>query len=184
VIVRRLPALLLALVLGALSSFALACGQDREGLISSTRASQLQQTLDKVDEYVASGRCEAVDANIDALRREVNDLPGTVDRDLRRRLREGVERLSTQAPEDCNRGTQTTQTQPETTPETVPTETIPPETVPPETTPPETTPPETTPPETTPPETTPPETTPSEPAPGDSGGEQAPLGAVVEGDDG
>jgi hypothetical protein len=181
--VRRLPALLLALCLGASSSFALACGEDREGLITSTRASDLQASLDKIDEYVAAGRCDAVDANIAALRRDINDLPGTVDRDLRRRLREGLERLESQAPEECEAGTKTTETEPETTPETVPPETIPPETVPPETAPTETTPP-TTPPQTAPPATTPPATPPDEapePAiPDESGGEQAPSGAVQE----
>jgi hypothetical protein len=180
VIVRRLSAIMLALALGALSAFAVACGEDREGLIASSRASDLQASLDKIDEYVASGRCEAVDANLAALRREIEDLPGTVDRDLRVRLREGLENLEDQAPEEC-RGARTTETQPETTPETIP-ETVPPETVPPETTPPETTPPETTPPETTPVEPPPAETVPVEP-PVDSGGEEAPQGNSGNGDD-
>lgn len=180
-IVRRLSATLLALVLGASSAFALACGEDREGLISSSRASDLQASLDKIDEYTAAGRCEAVDANLAALRREINDLPGSVDRDLRRRLREGLERLESQAPTECDQDTRTTETQPETTPETipeetVPQETVPEETVPQETVPPETVPPATTPPQTTPPEQTPPEETPEPAIPEDSGGEQAPLG--------
>ena len=165
-----LHALVVALLLGALSSFAVACGQESEGLISANRASDLQDHLDALDRQIAAGRCEAVRDRLSALRRDVNDLPGTVDRELRVRLREGVETLTRQAVEECL-GSETTTT--ETTPETVPTETLPPETVPPETTPPETTPPETTPPETTPPETTPAE--PVEPAiPPESGGEQAP----------
>lgn len=172
-----LHAILVALVLGALCSFAVACGQDEKGLISSERASEMQDHLDAIERQVASGKCDAVDGRLAALRREIGDLPGTVDRDLRRRLREGLETLERQAPEECE-GSETTTTETTTT-ETVPTETTPTETVPPETTPTETTPPETTPPETTPPETTPPETTP--PLPPESGGEEAPSGAVQEG---
>lgn len=171
-------AILLALLLGALSTFALACGQDEEGLITSERASEMRDHLDAIDRQVAAGQCDAVDGRLAALRREIDDLPGTVDRDLRQRLREGLETLERQAPEECAAGTETT--------ETTPPETVPPETVPPETVPPETTPPETVPPETTPPETVPPETTPAEPPvvpelPPESGGEQAPSGAVQEG---
>jgi hypothetical protein len=179
VIVRRLSAVLVALLLGALSAFAVACGQETEGLISANRASEMQDHLDAIDRQVAAGQCDAVDGRLAALRREINDLPGSVDRDLRLRLREGLETLERQAPEECEIGTETTTTETDTTP----TETLPPETTPP-TTPPETTPPETTPPETTPPETTPPETTPPAPeetVPPDSGGEQAPSGAVQEG---
>ena len=165
---------LVALLLGALSAFAVACGQESEGLISSNRAADLQDHLDALDRQVAAGRCDAVRDRLSALRRDVNDLPGTVDRDLRVRLREGVETLERQAPEECRMGSETTTT--ETEPETVPTETLPPETTPPETTPPETTPPETTPQETTPVEP------PAEPeVPPESGGEQAPSGAVQQG---
>jgi hypothetical protein len=176
-----LHAVLVALLLGALSSFALACGEEREGLISSGRAADLQEHLDAIDRQVSAGQCDAVDGRLAALRRDINDLPGTVDRELRQRLREGLETLERQAPEECEIGSETTTTETNTTPETVPTETLPPETVPPETTPPETTPPETIPPETTPPETTPVEP-PTEPqVPPESGGEQAP-GAVQEGE--
>lgn len=171
--VRRLPAVLLALCLGALCSFALACGQDREGLIASSRAQELQDNLDKIDEYVAAGRCDAVAANLEALRRRVNDLPGSVDRQLRQRLRTGVDRLETQAPEDCAASKPQTTT---TTTDTTPAETIPPDTTPVETVPPPTTPAVTTPSTTTPPPTTPPAATTPTTTPGASGGDQAPSG--------
>jgi hypothetical protein len=177
-VLPRLHAAVVALLLGALSAFAVGCGEDREGLISPSRASELQDHLDAIDRRVAAGQCDAVDGRLAALRRDINDLPGSVDRDLRVRLREGLETLERQAPEECEMGTETTTTETTTTPETVPPETVPPETTPPETTPPETTPPETTPPETTPPETTPPEEQPVEPLPPESGGEEAPPGAV------
>ena len=178
----RLSTMLVALVLGALSAFAVACGEQREGLISASRAEALQDDLDAIDEQVAAGRCDAVDGRLASLRREVQDLPGSVDADLRRALRDGVTKLEAQAPTDCDLARTTTT---ETT-ETVPTTTEPTETTPttPETTPtaPQTT---TTPPQTT---TTPPETTPVEPpvetvppadtTPVDPGGEQAPEGVI------
>jgi outer membrane biosynthesis protein TonB len=182
VIVPRPPlhALLVALLLGLLCSFAVACGQEEEGMLSPARAENLKEDLDAIDEAVAAGRCDAVDGRLDSLRAEIEDLPQSTDDRLRERLDTGVANLETQAPEECA-GSETTETQPETVPEeTVPTETAPPETTPPETIPPETTPPETTPPETVPPETTPPEEEeppiPEEPV--NPGGEEAP-GAVV-----
>ena len=175
-----LHALLLALCVGALSAFAVACGEEREGLISATRAAGLQDHLDALDRQVAAGQCAAVDGRLAALRRDIEDLPGTVDRDLRVRLREGLETLERQAPEECEMGSETTTTDTTTEPETLPPETTPPETTPPETIPPETTPPETTPPETTPPETTP-VVPPTDELPPQSGGEQAPPGAVLGG---
>jgi outer membrane biosynthesis protein TonB len=175
VIVPRPPLhLVLALVLGLLCSFAVACGSDEEGLLSSARAENLKEDLDAIDEAVAAGRCNAVEGRLNSLRAEIEDLPQGTDRRLRERLESGLANIETQAPEECAAGE--TDTQPETTPETTP-ETVPPETVPPETTPPETVPPETTPPETTPPETVPPETVPPEEIP-PSGGEEAPSGAA------
>ena len=181
--VRRPSALLLALCLGALSSFAIACGEDTEGLITSSRAADLQEALDRIDEDVASGKCEALSGHLDGLRREIGDLPGSVDRGLRQRLREGLEDLERDSPEECRMGTKTTETEPETVPETIPEETVPEEIVPPEV-PEETTPPPTTPQETTPAPETPPETVPPETPPGDSGGEEAPLGDGELGDEG
>jgi hypothetical protein len=182
VIVRPpLRALLLALLLGALCAFAVACGQERQGLISANRAADLQKTLDRIDSDVASGSCSALTDHLQALRRDVDDLPGTVDRDLRQRLREGLQNLERRAPDECGATTHTTETTPETLPETVP-QTVPQTTT--QTTP-ETTPqttPETTP-QTTPeaPPQTEPAPVPTEPAPaepGPSGGEQAPQGAT------
>ena len=178
IVSRPVPALLVALLLGLLTAFAAACGEEQEGLLTSGRAENLKEHLDAIDESVAAGRCARARDRLNALRREIDDLPESTDRRLRERLESGLANLETQAPEECA-DSRTTDTQPETTPETEPTETIPPETTPPETTPPETTPPETTPPETTPPETTPPEEVPPEQVPPDnSGGEQAPSGAA------
>ena len=181
-----LPAMIAALALGLAVPFAAACGEEREGLIGPNRAADMQEHLDRIDELVAGGRCEGVTDRLDALAAEVQDLPQSVDADLRARLEEGVANLQTQAPEECrDQNTTDTTTTPETTPETVPEETVPEETVPQETVPQETTPPETTPPDdgvTTPGEGgTPPGQggTPPGQQDEDSGGEEAPQFGVV-----
>ncbi|HEX8084333.1 MAG TPA: hypothetical protein VF529_08580 [Solirubrobacteraceae bacterium] len=166
---RRLPPILLALVLGVLSAVAVSCGDDGDDkkLLAPSRASEIKDELDKIDERVTKGECDELAPAFTRLERAINGLPRSTDRRLRRRLVDGVANLQRIAPEQCrdNRPetTDTTETAPETT-------TTPPET---ETTPPptETTPPPT---ETTPPPTTdvptPPETT----APDDTGGQVAP----------
>ena len=167
---RRLLPKLLALALGVLSAYAVACGDSDENrkLIPASSADDIREELDKIAERVERGDCEALEPAFIRLRREVEGLSSAVDRRLRQRLADGVQNLDEIAPEECeDNAPETTPT--ETVPETIPETEPPPETVPPETTPPETVPPETTPPETTPPETTPPDVIPEDP-----GGEEAP----------
>ena len=173
-----LPTLRVALLLGLLTAFAAACGEEQEGLLTSGRAENLKEHLDAIDESVAAGRCARARARLDALRREIDELPESTDRRLRQRLETGHANLESQAPEECADG-QTTETTPETTPEEQPTETLPSETTPPETTPPETTPPSEEVP--SPEEETPPSDDGTPPGqqddgtPGNSGGSQAPA---------
>ena len=169
--VRRLPPLLLALVLGLLAALAVACGEERDDrrLLSPSRAEAIKEELDKIDARVERGECVELQPAFIRLRRAVDGLPAGTDRRLRRRLSDGVENLERVARDDCRSNrpetTETTETDPETVPETVPPETTP-ETTPPPTEPPPTTPPPTTPPPTTPPPTTPPDDgTGGEPAP-------------------
>jgi hypothetical protein len=164
---RRLPPLLLALVLGLLAAFAVACGDggDDSNLIGPRGADRIRAALDDIDDRVARGRCEGLSGDLAELDDAIASLPSSVDRRLRRRLGDGADLLRSQARDDCDDNQPETTTT-ETTPETVPPPTT--ETVPPETTP--TAPPETT---TVPPETepVPPETTPEEPVlPEDTGG--------------
>lgn len=171
--VRRLPPVLLALVLGLLAALAVACGDDGDDrrLLGPASAAAMQKELDLIAERVEAGECLELDFAFTRLNREIAQVPGTVDRDLRRRLREGARNLEEIAPDECrdNRPetTKTTETEPETVPETVPeTTTVPPETQ----TPTQTTPPPT---QTTPPQTQPPV---PEPEPEDpTGGEPAPF---------
>ena len=176
-IVRRVSTLLCALLLGLTCAYAVACGEDEEGLLSAGRAEGIKDNLDDLDRAVARGDCPVAASQIEDLQGQIARLPEDTDRGLRRRLQQGVEHLATISPTECEEVGQST-TETETTPtETTPTETIPPtETTPPptETTPTETTPPPT---ETTPPptETTPPpDTTPTAPPETPPGGEEAP----------
>ncbi|HEX2085487.1 MAG TPA: hypothetical protein VHF89_07380 [Solirubrobacteraceae bacterium] len=168
---RRLPPLLLALVLGLLAALAVACGDDDDDrrLLSPSRAADIREELDTIAERVQKGECADLDPAFVRLERAVDGLPRGTDRRLRARLADGVAHLREIAPEECSDNrpeTTTTETEPETIPETTP-----------ETTPPDTTtapPPDTTtqpPPDTT---TDPPpvETLPQDP--GDSGGSEAP----------
>ena len=168
--VRRLPPLLLALVLGLLAAFAVACGDDGDDrrLLGPRTADRIQAALDDLERRVERGRCDDLDEDLDRLSEAVAAVPSSVDRELRVRLGDGVQHLRDIAPEECrDNEPETTETEPETVPETTP-ETVEttPETV-------ETTPPTTTqPPPTT---TQPPPDEPDEPVvPDDTGGDQAP----------
>ena len=178
--VRRLPPLVLALVLGLLAAFAVACGDegDETKLLGPRSAERIRTELEDVESRVAQGRCGGLEEDLSQLSAAIAALPSSVDQALRRRLGDGAQHLRAIAPDECDENKpETTDTQPETT-ETVPPETT--ETLPPETT--ETVPPETT---TTPPATTdvvPPPEQPDEPVlPEDTGGDQAPGAAVPPG---
>ena len=180
--VRRLPAILTALLLGLSAAYAVACGEEREGLITAGRAENLKEDLDGLDEAVSQGQCEQrAPAELENIRQRIANLPPSTDRELRQRLQDGIDHLEQLAPAECEENaTETTETETDTTP----TETTPPtqtETTPPtqtETTPPtETAPPTQT--ETVPPaETVPPETQPPAPPVSPPGGEEAPSGAA------
>lgn len=176
--VRRLPPLVLALVLGVLSAVAVACGDedDDRRLIAPTRAADIKEELDTIAERVERGECTDLDPAFIRLDRAVAELPRATDRRLRRRLADGVDNLRRIAPDECrdNRPetTETTETAPETTTTPPETETVPPpetETVPPPQT-------ETVPPETTDP---PPTDTGVPPIEDETGGEQAPGASFV-----
>lgn len=171
--VRRLPPLVLALVLGVLCALLVAsCGDDKSDrkLLAPSRADAIREELDKIAERVEKGECKELQPAFQRLNRAIDGLPNSTDKRLRRRLASGAENLQQIAPDECldNRPktTETTDTEPDTTTTPPPTT----ETVPPPTT---TTPPPTT---TTPPPTNtgvPPETTDTG-VPPESGGSEAP----------
>lgn len=170
-----LPAVLLALVLGLLSSLAVACGDTSE-LLTERRAARLTGDVDRVADAVQQGDCEATAVRLQELQAEVADLPSSVSSELRRNLSDGVTQLTAQAEEECQgeqTETQETTTEPAPEVETTPTETTETTEPPPAETETQTQ-TETEPPtQTTPPDDTAPPagTTPAEPTPAPDAGE-------------
>jgi PBP1b-binding outer membrane lipoprotein LpoB len=165
----------LAALLGAAALMA-GCGSDEEEpepSIPAASAEAIEVRLDEVQrryqegtENDNPGACEDIaDDSFPAIQDQIDNLPSSVDKEVRDTLVAGLAHLVDLVESGC---ADVEQTDTETTEETTPTETV---TTPPET---ETTPPET---ETTPPETTPQQpTTPQQDPGGGGGGTQVPEG--------
>jgi hypothetical protein len=164
-VIVRVPALIVAAVLGVLCATLVACG-DRSRLIPSGDAGRLQGDLDNLQSRVQSGDCDQISDALQQLNDDLAQLPTTVDIRLRNRIQEGAAALVNQAPEACReaQATETTTTETtdttdtETTDTETETETTPTDTAPTDTTPTDTTPTDTTPTDTTTTETIPPPT--------------------------
>ena len=134
---------LLAALLGFGAAGLIACGGEQRGGLEVGRADDLKGRLQAVRNAVADGDCERAAAALNRLRVEVEQVPQTVSKPLRARLKDGVEALETEAPEECadaadtktTQSTPTTETQTEPPQETTPPPPEPQETVPEETTP-------------------------------------------------
>jgi hypothetical protein len=158
--------LIIALVLGVAAAMLVACGTGTKDGIPAADAGELKSQIEDVRQAVEARRCGDVPGQVRQVVAQVDRLPSSVDARLREELRNGAERLRSQAIEDCNASlAQTTETQPETQTQTQTTETVT-TTVPTTTTPTTTQPPAAT--VTTPPTTQPPAPTapPAEPVPG------------------
>jgi hypothetical protein len=143
----RLP---LAFLLGVATAALVACGGgSSDKLLSQSRADRIKSDLADIRSALNQQDCQAAEQALQTLNRDLDRMPSSVDRRLRRNLRQGYNKLAQRVPIDCAKPTTTT-TVPTTTTETTPTTT---ETTPTTT---ETTPTTT---ETTPTTTTPPETT-------------------------
>ena len=110
------------------------CGGEDEPTIPRAEADRLVDLLRQA--RVQAGdqdRCDKLEDLVSQIRAEVEDLPGSVDRDTRRSLRTGVSNLEDKAREECEGAEETeTETTPTTETETAPppteTETVPPPT--------------------------------------------------------
>ena len=134
--VRRILPFLLAALLGVGAALLVACGATGDGRIPAASASDLKREINDVRQAVADDRCEDVSGQLRQVDERIDDLPPTVNDQLRNSLRDGANRLLDAARDECEAATTettTTETVPEeeTTTETVPTET---ETTPPPTT--------------------------------------------------
>lgn len=116
---RRLTLCILAALCGA--TVALVNGRDdRDGLIASSRASDIKNTLETVAVATREGNCQDAQTAAKEANDRITELPGTVDRKLRRRLRSGARSLVQQSQTECEQNQadtgQTNDTSPEPTP--------------------------------------------------------------------
>jgi hypothetical protein len=89
VIVRAVGSVTAGL-LGVLSAVAVGCGGSDSALLSQTDAAGLKDTLQQLRSAVDARDCSAATARLRELRSQRGNLPGTVDRELRVRLREEI----------------------------------------------------------------------------------------------
>jgi hypothetical protein len=94
-------------------------------LLDGSTAQDLQQSLTSVSDAVDAGQCSAARKAARTGLQRVGDLPSSVDKDLRARLRTGFEELQDRIGTDCKAETTTEETPtttaaPETTTETAP----------------------------------------------------------------
>jgi len=132
---RQWPRALLAGGMGFAVSCLAACGGGA-GLLSGNQAGQLQSQLDQVSNAVASQNCGAAATHGLALGTSIQNLPLTINPNVRRNLERGYRTTYNLAIKDCRRTTTTTSntsttttstttTTPTTTTTTTPTTTTP-----------------------------------------------------------
>jgi outer membrane biosynthesis protein TonB len=120
--------LIVSAALGVASALALvACGDDDEieNKLKRSDARSLLAELEQVRESFAAGDCTSAEVDAQALASEVEDLPQSVDEELRRGLNNGANNLVTLVARDCEAPTEptTTEEEPTTTEEEEPTTT-------------------------------------------------------------
>jgi TolA-binding protein len=128
---RHAPLTLLVAVATTPALLWAGCGGDPEPIRART-ADRLQEDLDKVAQSIAAGRCGPVNAQLERLDRDIDGLPGEVDREVQQALEDGAARLRDLAEQECER--LAAERQGETQPETTTTTTTTPTTTTPETT--------------------------------------------------
>lgn len=124
--VRRALPYLVSLLLGVCAALLVACAGETKGGIASASAGDLNSQLEDVRERVDAGRCGELNGQLRQIDERIDALPASVDERLKQALRDGVTRLRSSAPRECNDNRSATQTQttpPETTTETTPSET-------------------------------------------------------------
>jgi hypothetical protein len=111
--VRTLVRGALAGLLGAGAALLISCSGSGKGLIPPANAGPLKDDFEAIAQAAqsAQGNCASTEAAIVKAEGDLGALPASVDRGLRTRLREGLNRLRTQALERCTQTpAQSTQT--------------------------------------------------------------------------
>jgi cell division septation protein DedD len=94
---RRRVVLLLALAAAALAG----CGETNRALIPDDRASALQGVVDKIQSACDDGDLPAARDAINEADAQINELPASTDRRLRRNLRDWVSQVDDRLDRDC-----------------------------------------------------------------------------------
>ena len=158
---RRSVLLVLALAAAALMA---GCGQSNEALIPDDRATAMQDLVDQIDSACSDGNVPEARRAVQEVDAEINELPSSVDRKLRRNLRSWVNQVEDGLADGCKGAEETATPTPTETATPTPTETATPTPTPTET------------PTPTPTETpTPTPTATPTPTPDEGGGTQAPT---------
>ena len=130
-----------ALLIGALVLVS-GCGSDNKGKpIPASTANRLINAIQAADQYSSDGKCRRAHTKVRDARFLFRQVPGSVDKDVRQGIADGLERLDSLIGSECqapqNTQTDTTPTETQTTvteTQTTATETTPTETTPTETT--------------------------------------------------
>jgi hypothetical protein len=108
----RLP---LAFVLGIAAALLVACGGSNQKLLPPVSADRVKNHLAEIRQALDQQDCQKAEAGVQLLYSDLARIPNTVDRRLRTRLREGIDKLNKRVPIDCQKPTTTTTTVPTTT---------------------------------------------------------------------
>jgi outer membrane biosynthesis protein TonB len=115
---RRTLSFALAALLGV--NALAACGGDGNEdarPLSGATASQLQATLDEIEQTVANGDCDGAGDQTARLAQQVSSLPAGVNADLRDALASGTSRLQSLVDKQCEQAAPTTEAPPQTEPQ-------------------------------------------------------------------
>jgi hypothetical protein len=108
----RLP---LAFLLGVATAVLVACGGSNKKLLPAVSADRLKNDLADIRQAIDQQDCTTAENGLASFQRDLVRVPGTVDRRLRARLREGADKLAQRVPIDCSQPTTSTTTVPTTT---------------------------------------------------------------------
>jgi hypothetical protein len=104
------PRLSLAAILGFAAAFAVACGSNGNGLLSSDQSSSIAAQLTSVQAAVDAGHCARAAVASRKLTNAISDLPSGVNQKLVSNLGQGAATVSQLAAKDCRSGQPTTTT--------------------------------------------------------------------------
>jgi hypothetical protein len=112
---RRTLSFALAALVGLTANLLAACGdggQEDGRPLSRATASQLQATLDEIEQATASGDCDRAGEQVSVFAQRASSLPAGVNADLRDALASGASRLRSLLDRQCEQAAPTTEVPP------------------------------------------------------------------------